>query len=342
MPISPFSKKNINVIMLALGPLTLFMGYLIGAFTGGADTVRVFAWNALLVELLVIYLPSRRFMELHGGHEAFGLVKIKPVEWAWALLLGIGMFFISTALSGIMRLVYEALNFKVADFSQAVFPGSGWRFYASLLLIAVIPAFAEETLFRGALLFSWLPGGVKAALINSSLLFALVHLQPVELPSIFFMGLMMGTVTLVCGSNLPAMAMHGANNAIALLLMRFADDATAAGADLDAKTLLPVLLVYAAIGGLGSFASFRGLRAAAARRLEKSPKELTLKNAHTLVRLLPAEPLQVGAKPPEIRRRASLSGKAAVALTYIVLLLLNGLMLLAMVLDIPGLELLKS
>ncbi len=339
MPISPLSKRNSNILMLAVGPLTLFMGYLIGVFSGNTDdTVRLFAWNALLVELLVIYMPSRRFMELHGGKEAFGLVAIKPSEWAWALLLGIGMFFISTALSGAMALVYEALNLKALAYTMQILPGGGWRLYASLLLVAIIPAFAEETLFRGCLMFSWLPGGVKAALINSSLLFALVHMQPAEFPSIFLMGLMMGAVTLMCGSILPAMAMHGANNAIAILLMHFAQGSNEVQAELDPKALLPMLLVYAAIGLLGFIASFRGLRAAAAKRLEKDQKELTLKGSHTLVSIAEVDIGQVVPKPLSLRRgHAYPSGKVAVMLTYAVLLLLNGLVLLVMFLDIPGL-----
>ena len=83
----------------------------------------------------------------------------------------------------------------------------------------VVPALSEELLFRGLLL----PGLSRRytpaiGLIGSSALFALMHVLPAALPFTFIAGLALGHVRRRTGSVMPCIAMHGAFNALAIIV----------------------------------------------------------------------------------------------------------------------------
>jgi membrane protease YdiL (CAAX protease family) len=91
-------------------------------------------------------------------------------------------------------------------------------FGVTLLCIAIMPAFSEEWLFRGyvqtRLLQRWSPW---LAILVSSLLFAVFHLDPVHVLAVFPMGLWLGFISWRCGSIIPAMIAHTYNNSLSLI-----------------------------------------------------------------------------------------------------------------------------
>ena len=91
-------------------------------------------------------------------------------------------------------------------------------FGVTLLCIAVVPAFSEEWLFRGyvqtRLAQRWSPW---LAILVSSLLFAVFHLDPVHVLAVFPMGLWLGFISWRCGSIIPAMIAHTYNNSLSLV-----------------------------------------------------------------------------------------------------------------------------
>lgn len=87
------------------------------------------------------------------------------------------------------------------------------------LTVVAIPAVSEELLFRGLLL----PGLEKqhnraVGLVASSLLFGLIHWAPVAIVYATVAGFALGWLRLKTGSVLPCIAMHGAFNAVPVLL----------------------------------------------------------------------------------------------------------------------------
>ncbi|HJL14897.1 MAG TPA: CPBP family intramembrane glutamic endopeptidase [Sandaracinaceae bacterium LLY-WYZ-13_1] len=87
------------------------------------------------------------------------------------------------------------------------------------LAVVAIPALSEELLFRGLLL----PGLAKryhptVGLVLSSVLFGLIHWAPVAVAYATVAGFALGWMRLKTGSVLPCIAMHGAFNAVPVLL----------------------------------------------------------------------------------------------------------------------------
>ncbi len=105
----------------------------------------------------------------------------------------------------------------------------GLRQYAiALSVIAILAPFAEEYFFRG-LFFSWMRAraGIWTTILVTSLVFALVHGQPLMHPGfggwvltvqLFFSGILMGWWVARTGSARTSFAAHAAFNAAALAL----------------------------------------------------------------------------------------------------------------------------
>jgi len=100
--------------------------------------------------------------------------------------------------------------------------------YVALCLLA---PFVEEMVFRGAILRALL-AGVKSrwvAIFVSALLFALVHLNPAQMPHAFLIGILLGWMYQRTGSILPGVVLHWMNNTVAYaitVLMPQAEDLT--------------------------------------------------------------------------------------------------------------------
>ena len=90
------------------------------------------------------------------------------------------------------------------------------------MALALLPGVTEELLFRGALqrpLVSRL--GRRAGIGLAAALFGLAHLDPVQGPAAFCLGLYLGSVAELAGSLRAAIFCHVANNLGSVLASRF-------------------------------------------------------------------------------------------------------------------------
>jgi len=125
---------------------------------------------------------------------------------------------------------FMVLQARVMPFSEAV-QGFLQRVQAELLtappftvlvLIAIVPAVAEEILFRGFLL-----SGLRSAMgragtvLTAAFVFSLFHFMIERVPLTFLLGVLLGWIVLKSGSILPAILVHVMHNASAIVLARF-------------------------------------------------------------------------------------------------------------------------
>ena len=133
----------------------------------------------------------------------------------WAVIAALGMIIPMTWLQENMP---ELPNW-IED-QQEMLLGNYWGYLA----IGLLAPLAEEIVFRGAILRSLLEKPLTThhspltAIIISALLFALVHMNPAQMPYAFIAGLLLGWMYWRTGSILPGMAYHWANNSVAYIL----------------------------------------------------------------------------------------------------------------------------
>lgn len=97
---------------------------------------------------------------------------------------------------------------------------SGWKLLPAMIVIAVLPAIFEETVFRGILVRNVKNGGwgTAAAVLVTGAMFALFHGKPEQTVYQFVCGACFALVALRSRSVFPTMAAHFLNNAVILVL----------------------------------------------------------------------------------------------------------------------------
>ncbi len=157
------------------------------------------------------------------------------------VLGGIFLIFVQSCLN-------EALVsiFNYAAFSEQVLWGDGeihgYEIILKFIVAALVPAFCEEFLFRGAILTNLLPFGRSNAILISALLFAVMHQNAGQILYAFAAGILLGVVYERTGSIWNCILLHLVNNSSSLAMRM-----------LDAKlggTLAELLLCLLCVGGV--------------------------------------------------------------------------------------------
>lgn len=321
-------RRAADILALCIFPATILVS--VGIARYETDLLRYYAWTGLVVELGLLYYCSRKFMERYGGAGNFGGVRISIPEWIFAVVAGLGLFYLVTALGALLQLFYQWLGFGGAG-SSALPAGGGWRLFASMFLLGVLPGLAEETFFRGTLLFSWLPQGKWRAIVHSGALFALLHGSIFSLPVLFGMGLLLGYVAEKAGSTRASMGIHISYNIAAVLYSYLAT--VAAGSRPEAAEqatstfgeLAPAILQFLLLGLAIGFFSLRALLRAAKLRQLVVQQALEGQESGAEV-AAPSPPAEEGEAPQAENTPAApvkRGGWVIVLATYIILILYN-------------------
>ena len=141
-----------------------------------------------------------------------------------ALVLQFGLLFSLSELNGYFIKLLELMGYQRAD---STLPSlDGWNLLPALLVIAVLPALFEETIFRGILSrqmheSGW---GLVPTVLISGALFSLFHHNVEQTLYQFVCGMCFTLIALRAGSVLPTIAAHFVNNALILILASTGND----------------------------------------------------------------------------------------------------------------------
>ncbi|MEO1528248.1 MAG: type II CAAX endopeptidase family protein [Planctomycetota bacterium] len=117
------------------------------------------------------------------------------------------------------------------------------------LLIGATPALCEELLFRGYIQTRLNTSfGVIAAILISSSLFAVFHMDPVHIVAVFPLGLYLGLISWRSGSLFPAMLGHFVNNTVSVVSVVLSPEADSDSISPAMSQFLTVVLVLGATG----------------------------------------------------------------------------------------------
>jgi sodium transport system permease protein len=234
-----FNSFNGTVIFAIL----LALLYYLGQYLQKGDLLN----GLIQTQLLVILLPPLLILRIF---------KLKPKEvcrFKAPKLKEVALVpFIAISASVIVILIMQVIN-MLFPFPEHYLEQMSKMFemtdniWMQLAVIALLPGFCEEVLFRGFLIRFYEGYGKKAAVIISALLFAAFHLDPFRMLPTFLLGLLLGYLTLRSGSILNSMLSHFINNAFALLISTFATSTWFKYIIKDSDTIQWWLLIPAAI-----------------------------------------------------------------------------------------------
>lgn len=198
--------KITAIIMIDL--VFLLLLFISGGFSGGIGLLlRIFAYALPIAIGLAVISRTGGGGVLRLLPSGEGFLSVLPLLAPTVLVIG-GI----SALTSLILSLFGAQN--QTDLSS--------HLIVEIAEHALIPAFFEELLFRYIPLRLLLSHSKRGALLISAILFALGHVSLFQIPYALFAGLILGFVTLLSGSVLPAMILHFVNNTVSVLWMKYA------------------------------------------------------------------------------------------------------------------------
>ena len=241
-PADRLKESGVAFSLAALLPLVVsVLLSVVVAIAGEGATASV--WYRYLAYLLpqlcfaaaaAVYIRRTRhpFAEMYRG--------AKPQYYLIAVLMQFGLLFSLGELNTLFISFLEKLGYTS---SASVLPPleGGWL-ALTLLVVALLPAVFEETLFRGILARNMQGAGwgTTVTILVSGALFSLFHGRPEQTIYQFLCGCCFALIAVRSGSILPTVLSHLINNAAILIL-------SACGIDTFEGTLKIVLISVGAV-----------------------------------------------------------------------------------------------
>jgi CAAX protease family protein len=258
-----------------------FFGLLLALFLPGMlAQVLHLALGLLWTQLFAFLLPAV-VLATGSNLRPAAFLKLRPVGPALLVLGALSGLAGYVAAVGIMGLAHEVMPaawLRTFDVSR-VFEGAPFTRVAVALVAALVAPVCEEIAFRGYLQTA-LGTRLRPALAvaGSTLLFSVIHLDPVRLPSLLVLGAVFGWLAWRAGSVWPAIAAHAANNAIVSGLVLSGMAAPDEAVDLPGLGIRLRSAGFAlALGGALLWPLLHAF-SAAARRLPPPPDPLALRD----------------------------------------------------------------
>lgn len=212
-------KKALSFILIFLG-IQLLGGAVIKTVwelvAGNADatTAKLVTMTVLCSLVTIVVFLWARYAEVSPAW-----LRTRPwTVLVWSVVASLGAIIPCIWLQEQMP---ELPNWMENEFT--VLLGSPWGYLA----IGLLAPFSEEVVLRGAVLRELLRSPKLtpwAAIVISAVLFALIHMNPAQMPYAFLIGLLLGWMYWRTGSILPGMAYHWANNSVAYIVYNIYPD----------------------------------------------------------------------------------------------------------------------
>lgn len=207
------------VYLLARGLLTLLVSALMGLAHPGASLAKPLGFSGvstalfqLLIGLGAIVLTLVFLLKVTRLRTK-DLRIMLPAPWSPGFCLPV---FLGVAnLANLAGALINRLTGSPA--TSEMLPSGGPELLMQFLALCVMPAIAEELLFRGAFQGLMRPCGSAAAIFAPALLFGVLHLDLAQGLTAFACGVFLGWLAERSGSILPGMLLHLVNNTLAFL-----------------------------------------------------------------------------------------------------------------------------
>lgn len=207
------------IYLLARSLLTLVVSALMGLAHPGASLAKPVGFSDVGVAMLTLLIGlgaiglTLAFLLKLTRLEADDLRITLPAPWSPGFCLPVFL-----GVANLANLAGALINHITgSETTSELLPSGGPELFVQFLALCVMPAIAEELLFRGAFQGLMRPCGSAAAIFAPALLFGLLHLDLAQGLTAFACGVFLGWLAERSGSILPGMLLHFVNNTLAFL-----------------------------------------------------------------------------------------------------------------------------
>ncbi|MCH5298218.1 MAG: CPBP family intramembrane metalloprotease [Ruminococcus sp.] len=143
--------------------------------------------------------------------------RVKPKLLCCFVLITLTVSFISSYMTDILLDNLSFIGISSKSFVD-IDSGDGFSVLLQIISVAVVPALVEEFMFRGIILHKLLPYGTTFAILVTTILFAMLHGNIVQIPFAFVGGLAMAFSVVKTNSLLPSIISHFFINLLSVYL----------------------------------------------------------------------------------------------------------------------------
>lgn len=224
--ISPNGEKR--QVKFITPTLLVFSTYALLLFSKIVDLTLINRENeyytVVILQLMIFLLPGAIWCKYRGEGYVRGLRMRLPRPSSFLLILSGTLLMISGGL--LLSVLFGGLeslskNFSLYDTfiskSNGTLPSNAYL----LIAYAIIPAICEEFVFRGILCHEYEKGSVVRAVAFSSLFFAMLHFNPINILTYLFSGIILALVLYASRSLFAAVITHLLYNIFGLFGQRY-------------------------------------------------------------------------------------------------------------------------
>lgn len=143
--------------------------------------------------------------------------KMSPSFGIGLFLVGLGVVVVGNWVNEVWLIGLSGIGISPAEMPDTQ-DGSVQALILNILMVGILPAILEELVFRGLILQSLRFAGDTIAIVVSGILFGLMHGTINQIPFAIILGIYFGYVALKTGNILLSMALHFANNTVAVIM----------------------------------------------------------------------------------------------------------------------------
>lgn len=210
----PLLVLTISVLMIA--PTFLNLGKLVSPIAG---YIAIIVMNLLIFGVpaaLYCYIKGKGFMKKMSfsfpkGKRLAVTVLVSVLLMLQSCILKFGVFYFGYDYSA-YRLYGSSFSVKTDSLLDIILP---------IIALAIVPAVAEELVFRGIVFSDYSKTGFFCSAIASSLLFAFVHFDFAQFPIYFFDGMLLCFAVFLTGTATSAILAHTAYNVFVLFAEKY-------------------------------------------------------------------------------------------------------------------------
>ena len=210
------STQTKSIKSIVLTPTTLILAtYVLLLLSKLADITLINRENeyysVVILQLIIFLLPGAIWCKFNGEGYIKGIRLRLPRPNTFLLIPSAALLMISGGL--LISMLFGGLdslskNFSLYDTFISKTDNSLPSTLYLLAAYAFIPAICEEFIFRGILCYEYESGGVTRAVVLSSLFFAMLHFNPINILVYLFSGIILALVMYASRSLIAAMISH--------------------------------------------------------------------------------------------------------------------------------------
>lgn len=215
------SLISYSIIVLIFVTIRILSSDLVGVFdflgTVGSYILNAFVQIGILFTISVFVFKGLQKARFSQVFKFYGFRKMSWKGVLYSFLLGIIVYIINVFVVMVFSniLVLFGYNYQSGT-SSGSYPF--WLFLINIVTTAVLPAICEETAHRGMLLHGLSSYGTTKAIIFSSILFGLMHMNIEQFFYTTAIGFALGYLTTFCDTIYPAIIIHFTNNALSTFM----------------------------------------------------------------------------------------------------------------------------